>query len=270
MSQFNSYEDYQKKAAERAARQANSGNTTTQFAKVGFFKLKNDGDSALVRINYTKPQEFMFASYHQLGANTKYMKVQCIGDGCPFCEAAKNDTSISKAKERVFIPMMVAYRQPDGSYSAPEAVIMDAPAAGRNDYAKVLVNKLVDFGSLVDHVFKITRNGLGLDTTYSLDYVPTFDNEAILSKDMSAFNNFKIDKHSYWVKTADEINTFLTTGQFPQVAKAEATPVATEPTPIPSAQPTYTAPQTPVQPVEQAPVAENPTPTRTTNFKANW
>jgi Tfp pilus assembly protein FimV len=37
----------------------------------------------------------------------------------------------------------------------------------------------------------------------------------MIPADFSAFNGFNIAKHSYWEKTAEEINTYLTTGQFP-------------------------------------------------------
>ena len=216
-----SYADYQKRAAERAARQTQgeSGEGKT-YQKVGFFKLPNDGDVALVRINVTKPEDLMLADYHQLDASTKYMKVECTGVGCPFCkeaeieaEANKKDKNspikVSKAKARVFLPMMVAYRQPDGTYSQPEAVIFDAPAAGKSDFVQPIVDKIVDFGPLTNHVFKLTRHGLKLDTKYALDYVPTFDNDSIVPNDFSAFTNFRIDKHSYWVKTNADMDSFL-------------------------------------------------------------
>lgn len=260
------YADYQKRAAERAQRQAAQGEGKS-FQKVGFLKLKNDGDSALVRINLTKPEDLMLADYHQLGASAKYMKVECTGPGCPLCKAAESDPNISKAKSRVFVPMIVAYKQPDGTYSTPEPVIMDATAAGRNDFVKVIVNKLVDFAPLTDHVFKLTRNGIKLDTTYSLDYVPTFDNENIIAKDFTAFTNFRIDKHSYWVKSNEEINAYLETGQFPQVT----TQHTTDAVPAGNAQPSYVAPatQAQTQTTEQKP-AETDTPRRNPNFQAHW
>lgn len=271
MAQFNSFADYQKRAEQRAARQA-AAQSGAGFAKVGFFggkdangvkRMANAGDVALVRINYATKNDFMFASYHQFGAAQKYMKVVCLEDNCPLCTMANDGTDrVSKAKDRVFVPMVVAYKNADGTFTTPEAVIWDAPAAGRNDYAKLLANKIDDFGDLRAHVFKITRNGTGLETTYSIDYVPTIDNENIIKNDFTAFTNFKIEKHSYWIKTVDEINTFIATGSFPEVAKAE-TQAAPQQTAFaaPPTQPTYQAPayQTPAQP------AVNVTPTPTPN-----
>lgn len=90
--------------------------------------------------------------------------------------------------------MVISYRLPDGTYTEAEPVVMDAAAYMVND----LANLMRDFGKLKDHVFKLTRNGVGTDTRYSLSYVPTLDNENIVSKaTLIAFTNFEISKHSY-------------------------------------------------------------------------
>jgi hypothetical protein len=243
----------------------------------------------------------MLADYHQLDASTKFMKVECTGAGCPFCaeaakqaEANKKDKNspikVTKAKARVFVPMLVSYRQPDNTFSAPEPVIMDAPAAGKSDFVKPLVDKLIDFGPLGAHVFKLTRRGEQLDTTYALDYVPTYDNDTIIPNDFSAFANFRIDKHSYWVKTNEEMNTFLATGQFPATATATATVTAA---PVTAATTANAVDVTDVMAAaEQAPhlaqaaeaptstaattattetkAAEAETPRRNPNFQAHW
>lgn len=118
-------------------------------------------------------------------------------------------------------------------------------------------------GNLKDTLVLITRNGKAGDmqTTYSVDVLPAthpiFKPEMIPA-DFSAFNNFNIAKHSYWEKTTEEINTFLATGQFPEVARANsqqavnnvantanayaasATPAYAAP--APQAAPQYTAP----------------------------
>ena len=76
-------------------------------------------------------------------------------------------------------------------------------------------------GDLRNTLVLITRNGKAGDmqTSYSMDILPethpVFKPEMVPA-DFSAFNNFNIAKHSYWEKSADEINTYLTTGQFPE------------------------------------------------------
>jgi hypothetical protein len=118
--------------------------------------------------------------------------------------------------------MLVSYRDPNSAtgYTPVTPVIWDRPA----QFSRELANKLMVAGNLKDVLVLITRNGKAGDmqTTYSVDVLPAnhpvFKPEMIPA-DFSAFNNFNIAKHSYWEKTAEEINTFLATGQFPERAQ---------------------------------------------------
>jgi hypothetical protein len=106
-----------------------------------------------------------------------------------------------------------------------------------------------------------------MQTTYSMDILPSehpvFKPEMI-PMDFSAFNNFNIAKHSYWEKTPAEINTFLTTGQFPETnTNASAAAVQT-----PNTQP-Y-APAQSFQPASVNPVASyTGTPATPVNTSSN-
>jgi hypothetical protein len=220
MSTFN-YAQYQQIAAQEQA-QANSDN-----AKVGYFKLKDDGDIAVARINISSTDEFMFAAVHTINAGGKWLKVSCHNPlgmnagGCALCSAnqANPKGSIGKSTKKLFIPMLVSYRDPNSAtgYSPAVPVIWDRPAG----FSRELANKLMIAGDLKNVLVLITRNGKAGDmqTTYSVDVLPAthpvFKPDMIPS-DFSAFNNFNIAKHSYWEKTAEEINAFLATGQFPE------------------------------------------------------
>lgn len=263
MSQF-SYADYQNVVAQA---QANANGDGT---KVGYFKLKDDGDIAIARINLSSTDEFSFAAVHTLGINGKWMKVSCLNPlganngACPLCSAhnANPKGSISKAAKKMFIPMMVSYRDPNSAtgYTTPIPVVWDRPAG----FSRELANKLMIAGDLRNTLVLITRNGKANDmqTTYSMDILPAehpvFKPEMIPA-DFSAFNNFNIARHSYWEKTAEEINAFLTTGQFPeraqtniqQTAPAAVNTTGAYPAPVTTAAPSYSAPAT-------APVATNP------------
>lgn len=265
-STFN-YAQYQQIAAQE---QAQAGDN-----KIGYFKLKDDGDIAIARINIATMDELKFASIHTLNVGGKWIKVSCHNPlglnaaGCALCSAnqANPKGSIGKAVKKLFIPMIVSYRDPQSAtgYSAPVPVIWDRPAG----FSRELANKLMAAGNLKDVLVLITRNGKAGDmqTTYSVDVLPAthpvFKPEMIPA-DFSAFNNFNIAKHSYWEKSVEEINTFLTTGQFPEVVKnnqqsatnnvaavagAYTAPAATYNTQPAPAAPAYVAPQAPVQPV---------------------
>lgn len=254
MAQF-SYADYQNSV------NSTSQTTKTQNAKVGWFKLADDQDEALVRINLSSIEDLQFATIHQLGASTKWMKVSCLNDFgsyenvCPLCKAAsEGNTAIGKADKRVYIPMLVRYRdKTSGQWAAVQPVIWDRKAG----FSREIANKLRDYGNLKQVLFKITRNGAKGDmkTTYSIEYaMPNIFKPELIPEDFSAFDNFRLDKHSFWIKSKEDVNTFLTTGVFPtpvqQAAPAQQTytqPVQAAPAP----QPVYQAPATPI--VESAP-----------------
>lgn len=217
MSQFN-YEDYQKVVSK--AQEAPSGNSV----KIGFFKL-GDGQEALVRINVTKLDDLTFATVHAPafgkkfeGLGSGFTPVSCLNevgsysDSCPFCKAAaEGHEVIGKAAKKVYVQMLVAYKDAStGSFSAAVPVIWERPAG----FSKELAAKLRDYGDLSAHVFKVTRIGSGKDTKYSLDYIPVYDKPELVPADFSAFANFNINKHSYWEKTAAELQAYLDTGSF--------------------------------------------------------
>lgn len=251
MSTFN-FAQYQQIAAQEQAQSSGDG------TKVGYFKLKDDGDMAIARINLASTDEFMFAAVHTLSVGGKWMKVSCLNPlgmnatGCPLCSAnqANPKGSVGKSAKKMFIPMLVSYRDPNSAtgYAPAIPVIWDRPAS----FSRELANKLMLAGNLKDVLVMITRNGKANDmqTTYSVEIIPAthpvFKPEMIPA-DFSAFNNFNIAKHSYWEKTAEEINTFLATGQFPERAQntnqqAVNTMASTATTYAAPAAPAYQAP----------------------------
>ena len=243
----------------------NAQNNASQGPKVGFFKLKDDGDEALVRINLGTVEELQFAAVHTLNVAGKWMKVSCLspfGTGsCPLCTSANGGNgSVSKAGKKVYVQMLAAYRdKATGTFSAPVPVIWERPAG----FSKDLANKLRDYGNLREVLLKVTRNGIAGDmkTTYSLDYaVPTVFKPELVPADFSAFNNFNIAKHSYWEKTPEEIVAFLQTGSFPeaqQAAQSAAAPqVAPQQVYTASVNPTYTAPVAQAAPAQSFPQAQ--------------
>ena len=246
MSNFD-YNQYQEVIAR--AQNGSNGSST----KIGFFKMKNDKDEALVRFNVSSLEELQFATVHQLGAAQKWMKVSCLNpvgsyhDTCPLCAAvAGGAKDIGKASKKVYVQMLVAYKDTTtGQFSAAIPVIWERPAG----FSREIANLLKDYGDLKTRVFKVTRNGVAnsMQTTYSISYIPLFDKPESVPEDFSAFANFNIAKHSFWEKTVGEIQVFLNTGSFPEVAKAPQAPMPTD------ADAPYQAPVTTVK----TPVAES-------------
>lgn len=219
-----SYEQYQQVVAQA---QANSNGDGT---RVGYFRLKDDGDIAIARINIASTDELAFAAIHTINTNGKWTKVSCHnplnmnGASCALCaaNAANPKGAISKSAKKVYVPMMVSYRDPNAAtgYTAPAPVVWERPAG----FSRELANKLMIAGDLRNTLVLITRNGKAGDmqTTYSMDILP--ESHPVFKPDMipmdfSAFNNFNIARHSYWEKTPEEIQAFLATGQFPERAQ---------------------------------------------------
>ena len=228
------YNDYQKAAS--------GGNSNKDFPKVGFFKLKDDGDEALVRFNISSIDDLQFATVHSIKTGNRWMKVSCFnplglpGGSCPLCTAV-DDSVIGKASKKVFVQMLVSYKE-NGNFSEAIPVIWERPGG----FAKEIANKLSNYGDLREIQFKVIRNGKAGDqkTTYSIEYAfPAVFPDTIVSKDFSVFDNVDISRVSYWVKTADEVATFLATGSFPEVVKKSnndnnggAAPSAPAPAPV--------------------------------------
>jgi hypothetical protein len=240
------YEQYQNVVAQAQNNSANTG------VKPGFFKLKNDQDEALIRINVKSMDDLQFATVHQLGAAQKWMKVSCLNsvgsysDNCPFCAAAANGNTSLKASKKVYVQMLASYKDAaTGQFSAAVPVIWERPAG----FATEIAGKLRDYGPLTERVFKITRNGAvgSMQTTYAISYIPVYDKPEAVPADFSAFNNFNIAKHSFWEKSAEDMNTFLATGSFPEYVKNQAPAEGTYVAPAAAAgasAPTYTQPNT--------------------------
>lgn len=268
MSQFN-YDQYQNVV--NRAQSAPSANAV----RVGFFKLK-DGEEALVRINVSKLDDLKFATVHKPvfgkkfeGLGTGYTPVSCLNevgsysDACPFCKAAaEGHEVIGKATKVVYIQMLVAYKDAStGTFSAAVPVVWERPAG----FSKELASKLRDYGSLADHVFKISRLGAGKDTRYSLDYIPLYDKPETVTTDFSVFNNFDITKHSFWIKPAADLQYFIDNGTFPATeqkqvsASANFSQVAAASVEEKKVEQSFGIGATPVQPapvVKPTPVAE--------------
>ena len=87
-STFN-FAQYQQIAAQEQSQSSGDG------TKIGYFKLKDDGDIAIARINLASTDEFMFAAVHTINVGGRWMKVSCHNPlgmnngGCALCSASQ-------------------------------------------------------------------------------------------------------------------------------------------------------------------------------------
>ncbi|MBP5468251.1 MAG: hypothetical protein J6Z11_03305, partial [Candidatus Riflebacteria bacterium] len=131
---------------------------------------------------------------------------------------------------KCYIKMLVAYKNADGSFGAPQPVIWERGSSLGTELGR----KLAIYGSLKESLFLVIRNGKAgnKETSYQIEPAPVkLYPETLIPADFSAFENFRIDKHSFWIKTVDEIKTFYTTGAFPAPVAENTTAEANTVTP---------------------------------------
>lgn len=183
---------------------------------VGFFSLKSDGDEAIVRILCDQVSDLEILTVHPVivgQSSFPNRNVNCLRtphdplEMCPFCNSGE------KVKQRVFIKLL----QYDEN-KKPHAVVWDRPAS---TYVPKLKSYIDNYGPLSNIMCKIIRHGSGLDTTY--DIVPNINPQVYnledYKRDISAFEEFKVLGRMVLDKTADEMITFMQTGNFPERIK---------------------------------------------------
>ena len=181
---------------------------------VGFFTLKNDGDFAIVRFMEESVNDFDLLTVHDVKVNDRYRKLNCLRNAsepmekCPACMANL------KINTKIFIHLL-QYKQDENGNIVVEPKVWERSLF----YANQLKDLIINYGDLRNCIFKITRNGKAGDmkTTYNIMYCPPqmYPPENYPLKP-ELFDNYKALGTVVLDKTASEIQTYLSTGSFPQ------------------------------------------------------
>ena len=240
MAKFD-FENYEKQQTQKTEKQ--------DYAKVGYFNsLKNDGDEAIVRFNYTNASEFDLLAAHNEKVGDNYRYISCLRSAtepiekCPLCQRGDAVTL------RFFVKLIEYVKDENGNI-VPVAKIWNRPV----NFARQLKAYIDEYGNLKDLIFKVKRHGEkgSLQTNY--DIIPAnraVYKENIYVKDFSAFDTLDLAHHSYYDLNYDEVNYYITTGEIPAREKVEQKEEVQQQAP---AQTTQT--QAPV--TEQQPVNNN-------------
>lgn len=187
---------------------------------VSFFSLRNDNDYAIVRFTERTTNDFDILSVHDINVGGKYRKLNCLRanandslDPCPACKAGL------KLVNRFFIHL-IKYDVDDQGNIVPIPMVWERSLR----FANQLRDLINTYGDLPNSIFKITRHGAAGDmqTTYSIMYCPpTMYAPEQYPAHPELFDNFSVLGTIVLDKNTDEINTFLSTGAFPQVATSQ-------------------------------------------------
>lgn len=202
----------------------NSNATTKEFNNsVGFFSLKNDKDEAIVRFMHDDTSSFEILETHAIQLNGKFRRLNCIRtpmqpiDACPMC--AKGE----KVDYRFFIHLLQYTKNPDGSVSV-EPKVWERSLS----YANKLSEYINNYGPLSDIICKVVRHGVAGDMKTEYEIIPNLNKQIyrddIFVKKLGCFDNYKALGTTVLDKTADEINEYLQTGNFPMKKQENKTP----------------------------------------------
>lgn len=165
----------------------------------GFFSIKNDKEVAHVRFLYGGIDDVSGYSVHEIELNGKKRYVNCLReygdpvDACPFCKAGKFN------QVKYFVPI---YNMDTDSLQTWER--------GKK-FGTKLTSMCSRYPNTVAHTFEIERNGKAGDTQTTYEIYETGETEGVTMEDFDVPNplgTIILDK------SADEMETFLNTGDF--------------------------------------------------------
>lgn len=193
--------------------------------QVGFFNLQNDGDEAVVRFMVDSIEDLEILTVHNIYVDGKYRQISCVRDPrepmekCPLC--ARDD----KVRQVVFIKMIQYIATPNGIEAKP--VVWQRNAS---TYAFKIKGYLDNYGPLSNILCKVIRHGAKGDMKTTYDIIPNLNPTQFPQEqypvDREAFNDYKACGRVVLDKTAEEIETFIQTGNFPsnQTKETQTTP----------------------------------------------
>lgn len=199
---------------------------------VQYFSIKS-GEEAIVRFDYDTADDLDCFHTHRIEINGKFRSISCLReptdslDKCPLCA---HGTQIT---DKIFVKLLHYKVDPT---NGTVTVIPCVWERGMN-VARTLASYMLEYGSLKDLVFKIKRTGSGLDTKYDIMYVDQAKyNENVFNKDkLAILDTIKLTGRFIMDKTADEIEQFIQTGEFPTKQREQHT--ESDPLPKSFAQP---------------------------------
>lgn len=174
----------------------------------GFFSLRNDKDVAKVRILYRDIDDVIGYSVHEVELGGKKRYVNCLReygdpiDACPFCQAGKF------TQVKYFVPIYTESIRSNGIENKVGA--LQTWERGKK-FGSKLSSICSRYPNVVSHTFEIERNGKAGDQQTTYEVYETGETPEVTLEQFdvpSALGTIILDK------TADDMETFLQTGDF--------------------------------------------------------
>ena len=181
------FNTYKQSVRTQSAARTDSGNNRPY---VSYFSLKDDGDSAIVRILVDSPDQLNIVGLHRESIMGRNRAVSCMRrvndppEACPFCAAGE------KLLYHVFIPVL-EYQRNDNNEIVATPKIWERSIS----YVDIISNLIDNYGPLSTNIFKIVRRGAAgsRDTRYDIVYcIPTVYKPELYPMDEKAFEGYKV------------------------------------------------------------------------------
>ena len=221
MASYN-FTDYESKKESR---------TANERVKVGYFNsvLKNDGEEAVIRLNYNTKSDFKVVTIHRVPVDGKWKNIECLktlyesADKCPLCAAG------DKVKSKIFVQLLRYEKNPETGAITAKPEVWDRGYGFVPELLEVIADAVED-GKIAantpisDIVFKVRRVGEkgSKDTRYKLKVMqPAVVPESVFVKDFSAFKDFDSAHHDYTTKSFDDVKYYVEHNTLPEAKKEE-------------------------------------------------
>ena len=174
----------------------------------GYFSLKDDRDTAVVRFLYNSPDDVEGYAVHEVEIDGRKRYVNCLReynqpiDDCPFCKARKYQTA------KLFIPL---YNE--------DAKKVQVWERGKKFFGKLSsVLSRCDADPICSQTFEIERNGKKGDTQTTYEIYQTRDKADDMT--LEDFDTPQILGRLILDKSADDMEFYLENEYFPPADEA--------------------------------------------------
>lgn len=171
--------------------------------RLEYFNLRNDGDSAIVRMLHTNTGTIESAKVHWVDVQGKKKNIKCCGENCPIC------STNNQPLNRIFIHLIdYTDNNKEKVWSRTDKILSQLTDISNN------------WGGLNNCVLQIKRVGTSFPK-YEINVVNPTQFPPIPSRDMV---DKKIGYMFYMTRSAQEMMQFYSTGILPPHQRAEYIP----------------------------------------------
>lgn len=192
--------------------------------KLNYFSIKMNKETKFVRFLYKSSDDILGAIVHDgIPVNGRYRKINCIkapGTTCPMCESGL------PVSRRYFLEML-EYEVVNGQFTGKKQYcVWDRGSTFMRDLQSE-INRYVPYGAnLYDYLWEITReNGrTQMDVTYRIRKAEDMYSSycLITSEDIPQQPLDIMGRRLVLSKTAQEMRTYVETGEFPNTGNVES------------------------------------------------